>query len=148
MGDALHGIDDALANAAEAMQQALSETDSHTRKFASGELHQGLDQLKRLEAMFVETVTHIAGSASGLVKQELSVLANQARTSGTSTGEQVKAVTERLASRLRATAHEASDASKIAAIQISARMATMASSKLADIAARIERKADALKQDK
>jgi hypothetical protein len=144
MGDALGGIDDALANAAEAMRQALSEAGSHTRDFAEGDLKQGLDELKRLEQMFLETLSYVAEGASGLVRQEFTALTGQARQTGTGTGERVKAVTRELAGRLRATAHEAGDA----AIQISARAAMVASGKLADIATRIQRKADALKQDK
>jgi len=148
MGDALNGIDDALTNAAEAMQLALGEASSHAKDFAEQDLKQGLEELKKLEQMFLETVSRVSESASGLVKQEFSALTEHARRTGTSTGGRVKAVTEDLTNRLRATAQVAGDAGKRAAHEVGARVATMASSKLADIAAKLRQKAEALKQNK
>jgi hypothetical protein len=148
LGDALHGVDDALVNAAEAMQLALGEVGTHAKDFADQDLKQGLDELKKLEQMFLETVTRVGDGASGLVKQELAVLAEHARRTGTGTGERVKLVSEELANRLRATAHEAGDAGLHAARVIGARVAATASTKLAEIAERLKRKAEALQQDK
>jgi len=148
LGEALHGVDDALANAAEAMQLALGEAGAHAKDFAEQDLKQGLDELKKLELMFLDTVTRVAGDANGLVKQELAALVEHARRAGTGTGAQVKLVSEELANRLRATAHEASDAGKRAAREIGSRVAAMASGKLADIAERLKRKAEALQQNK
>lgn len=146
MSNAVHGIDDALANVAEAMHLALDEASSHAKDFAEQDLKQRLEELQHLEQLFQETISRVTDSASGLVKQEFQILTEHARRAGTSTGSQVKAVAEELANRLRATAHSAGGAGKQAAREVGIRVATIASDKLADIAARIQHKADALKQ--
>jgi len=146
LGDAMKGMDDALSHAAEAMQLALGEVSSHAQEFAEQDLKQGINELKKLEAMLLETVGRVAQGAGGLVKQEMAALAEHARHSGTGTGERVKAVAEELGNRLRATAQQASDAGKQAAREVGVRVAELASRKLSEIAARIANKAEQLKQ--
>lgn len=146
--EALHGVDDALANAAEAMQLALGKAGANAKDFVEQDLKQGLDDLKKLEQMFLETLTRVAEGTSGLVKQELAALVEHARRAGTGTDARVKLVSEELANRLRATAHEASDTGRRAAREIGARVAATASGKLADIAEKLKRKAEALQQNK
>jgi hypothetical protein len=148
ISDAMGGMDDALEHAAEAMHLALGEVSSHTQDFAEHDLKQSLDELRRLEAMFLETVSRVAQEAHGLVNQEMTAMAEHARRTGTGTGERVKAVAEELANRLRSTAQEAGDAGKRAAREVGSRVALLASRKLADIAAKIEEKALAIKSEK
>jgi hypothetical protein len=78
----------------------------------------------------------------------MSAMVEHARRTGTGAGDRVRSVAEDLGNRLRATAHEAGDAGKRAAIQIGTRVASLASRKLTEIAAKIDEKAQALKQDK
>lgn len=144
--DAVHGMDDALSHAAEAMQLAWGEVSSQAKEFAEGDLKESLSELKKLEGMFIDAVGEAAQRASGLVKQELGALAEHARHSGTGTGERVKRVAEDLGNRLRATAQQATGAGRLAAREIGSRVATLASRKLADIATRIADKAEQLKQ--
>jgi hypothetical protein len=148
IADAMQGVDDALANVAEALQLALNEASSHAKDYAEHDLKQGLEELKELEQLFLDTITYVAASASDLVKQELLALSEHARRTGTNTGAQVRMITEELTNRLRATAHDAGAAGKHAAREISLRIASMASSKLFEIADRIQRKADSLKREK
>lgn len=143
--DALHGIDDALGHAAEALHLALGEANAQAQDFAQQDVKQGLSELKNLEALFLETVSNVAQGANGLVRQELTTLVEHARRTGTGTGERVRTVLEDLANRVRASAHEASDAGKRAALEISSRVATVASRKLSEIADRIGQKAEELK---
>lgn len=145
LGSALGGMDDALEHAAEAMQLALGEVSSHAQEFAEQDLRQSLGDLKKLEDMFLETVSHVAQEATGLVRQEMTALAEHARRTGTGTGERVREVAEEFGSRLRATAQQASDAGLHAAREIGSRVALLASRKLAGIAEKIEQKAQALK---
>lgn len=145
LGNALGGMDDALEHAAEAMQLALGEISSHAQEFAEQDLRQSLGDLKKLEDMFLETVSHVAQEATGLVRQEMTALAEHARRTGTGTGERVREVAEEFGSRLRATAQQASDAGLHAAREIGSRVALLASRKLVGIAEKIEQKAQALK---
>jgi hypothetical protein len=144
--DALHGMDDALAHAAEAMQMAINEVAANAKEFGSGDLQQGLSDLKRLEGLFLETVGRVANSANGLVKQEMAAIADHGQRIGTDTGARVKAVAEDLGQRVRSAAHDAADAGKQAVRVVGARVAAMASRKLGEIAVRIGEKAEQLKQ--
>lgn len=145
LGSALHGMDDALEHAAEAMRLALGEVSSHAQEFAEQDLRQSLGDLKKLEDMFLETVSHVAQEATGLVRQEMTALAEHARRTGTGTGERVREAAEEFGSRLRATAQQASDAGLHAAREIGSRVALLSSRKLIEIAEKIEQKAQALK---
>lgn len=145
LGGALRGVDDALGHAAEAMQLALDEVSDRAQDFAEQDLHKGLGDLKKLEDMFLETVSHVAQEATGLVRQEMTALAEHARRTGTGTGERVKEVAEDFGNRLRATAQQASDAGIHAAREIGSRVALLASRKLVEVAEKIEQKAQALK---
>lgn len=146
LNEALRGMDDALGHAAEAMHLALGEVSSHAHDFVEQDIKQGLSELRRLEEMFLDSVSRAAQGTSGLVKEEMAALAEHARRAGTGTGERVKAVAEDLGNRLRSTAHEAGDAGKRAAREVGSRVASLASSKLAEIAARLGEKAEQLKQ--
>lgn len=145
LGSALRGVDDALGHAAEAMQLALDEVSDRAQDFAEQDLRKGLGDLKKLEGMFLETVSHVAQEATGLVRQEMTALAEHARRTGTGTGERVKEVAEDFGNRLRATAQQASDAGVHAAREIGSRVAMLASRKLVEVAEKIEQKAQALK---
>lgn len=146
LGGALRGVDDALGHAAEAMRLALDEVSDQAQDFAEQDLRKGLGDLKKLEDMFLETVSHVAQEATGLVRQEMTALAEHARRTGTGTGERVKDVAEDLGNRLRATAQQASDAGIHAAREIGSRVALLASRKLVEVAEKIEQKAQALKE--
>ena len=146
LGGALRGVDDALGHAAEAMQLALDEVSDQAQDFAEQDLRKGLGDLKKLEDMFLETFSHVAQEATGLVRQEMTALAEHARRTGTGTGERVKDVAEDLGNRLRATAQQASDAGIHAAREIGSRVALLASRKLVEVAEKIEQKAQALKE--
>lgn len=145
LGGALRGMDDALQHAAEAMKLALGEVSADMQQFTEQDLHKGLSDLKRLEELFLDTVSLVAQRASGLVRQEMTTMAEHARHTGTGTGERVREVAEELGNRLRATAHQASDASARAAREIGSRIATRASHKLAQVAEKMEQKAQALR---
>lgn len=145
--NALQGMDDALGQAAEAMHLALGEATSRAQDFAEQDVKQGVSELKNLEALFLETVGNVAQGATALVREEMAALVEHGRRAGTGTGERLKTVGEDLGNRLRATVHEAKDASERAAREVGSRVALLASRKLTDIAAKIEAKAQALKQD-
>jgi vacuolar-type H+-ATPase catalytic subunit A/Vma1 len=141
----LRGMDDALGNAAEAMHLALEEASGQARDFVEQDVQQGLSDLKKLETMFLETLSQVAQQATGLVRQEMTALAEHARNTGTGTGERLRDVAEDFGNRVRATAQQAGDAGRQAAREIGSRVALLASRKLADLATRIEQKAQALK---
>ncbi len=147
LSDALKGMDDALGHAAEAMQLALGEAASHVQEFADQDVRQGVSELKNLEEMFLDTVSTVSQGASTLVKQEMAALVEHGRRTGTGTGERVRGVAEDLGNKVRATVQEAKVAGERAAREVGSRVALLASRKLSEIAAKIEAKAQSLKND-
>lgn len=139
--DALHGVDDALGHAAEAMQLTIDEVSSDIKTFNETEVQQGLQELKRLESLFVETVSKVASGASGLVQQEMTAIAEHGRRIGTDTGERVRQVTDDLTQRIRDAAQGAASSGKKAALEVSARIAEKAGYKLGELATRLTEKA-------
>ncbi len=148
LGEALQGMDDALSHAAEAMHLAISEVTSDVKQYREQDLQQGLQDIKQLESVFLETVGRVARSASGLVRQEMEAVAEHGRRVGTDTGSRVRTVAENLGQRVRMVAHDAADAGKGAAKEVAARVAVKASQKLGEIAAKVGEKAEKLKSDK
>ncbi|GBG13204.1 porphobilinogen deaminase [Novimethylophilus kurashikiensis] len=145
LGDALHGMDDALTHAAEAMQLAIKEAASDAREFGNSDLQQSLNDLKMLEEMLLETLSRAAEGAQGLVKQELLSMAEHGRRIGTDTGTRVRAVADDLGNRVRGAVQGAATAGKQAARMVGARVAHMSSRKLGEIADRLAQKAEQLK---
>ena len=86
--------------------------------------------------------------AGEAVTQEMLTLADHAKHISTGKAHRVKLVVEAMGSRLLASAGEASKVGRSIAKQAGARAALLASHKLAEIAARIEIKAQALKHSK
>ena len=88
--DAMQGLDDALAAAAEATQLALKEAVDRTSEFSQQSLKKTIADLATLESLFIETLSKAAQQTSGTAKDTLHDLAQHARLSGTAVGERVE----------------------------------------------------------
>jgi len=88
--DAMQGLDDALAAAAEATQLALKEAVDRTSEFSKQGLKKTIADLTTLESLFIETLSNAAQQTSGTAKATLHDLAQHARLSGTAVGERVE----------------------------------------------------------
>lgn len=104
--EAMQGLDDALAAAAEASQLALKEAASRTSEFSQQELKNTMTDLATLESLFIETLTHAAQSATGTAQTTLHDLAHHARISGTAVGKQVASAVSQLAHIIADTTRE------------------------------------------
>lgn len=147
LADALHGVDDALTHAAEAMQLTIGEAASDIKAFSETEVQQGLAELKRLEELFVETVSRVASGASGLVQQEMTAIAEHSRRIGTDTGERVRQVADDLGNRASRAAQAVAESGKQAALEVGARIAEKAGFKLGEIAMRLTEKAKEIRKN-
>lgn len=147
LADALHGVDDALTHAAEAMQLTIGEAASDIKAFSETEVQQGLAELKRLEGLFVETVSRVASGATGLVQQEMTAIAEHGRRIGTDTGERVRQVTDDLGNRASRAAQAVAESGKQAALEVGARIAEKAGFKLGEIAMRLTEKAREIRKN-
>lgn len=88
--DAMQGLDDALATAAEATHLALKEAANRTSEFSQHGLKKTIADLATLESLFIESLSNAAQQTSGTAKDTLHDLAQHARLSGTAVGERVE----------------------------------------------------------
>lgn len=104
--EAMQGLDDALAAAAEATQLALKEAAGRTSEFSQQELKSTMTDLAALESLFIETLSNAAQSATGTARTTLHDLAHHARVSGTVVGEKVASAVSQLAHIIADTTRE------------------------------------------
>lgn len=104
--EALQGLDEALAAAAQATHLALEEAIGNAGAFSRQTLRRRLDDLSSLESLFIETVSQTASSAAGFTRTTLVDVADHARVSGSAVGSAVK---EGVTSLGRALAETVSD---------------------------------------
>lgn len=145
LSEGLAGMDEALTKAAEATRLALEQLTSHAKDFSESELDWALVNLKRMEEEFLDTVSVVADSAAGKIKQELKDLVVHARRAGTDTGAKVAETVSTLGSKVSTTLHESKVVGKDAAREMSARLASLASGILAGMADALHEKAEKLK---
>ncbi len=98
---AVSGLDDAVGSAAQAASYTLREAAEHGRAFKDNELKSSLEQLRDLEAQFVDTLKQTASQSGGKLKEELDNLSEHLRNSGTHTGEQVREALQQLANGVK-----------------------------------------------
>lgn len=146
LSEGLAGMDEALTKAAEATRLALEQMTSHAKDFSESELDWALVNLKRLEEEFLDTVSVVADSAAGKIKQELKDLVVHARRAGTDTGAKVAETVSTLGNKVSATLHEGKVVGKDAAREMSARLASLAGGILAGMADALHEKAEKLKK--
>lgn len=138
MNEAMRGLDDALAAAAEAMQLAIQEAAGRTEAFSRQGLRKVVNDLDALESMFIDTLADAARSAAGFAKDTLRDLADHARASGTTVGDQIESV---LSLRSRAVADMAREKAEIGAQGLrkeTALLASLAAGMLNSIAERLQ----------
>jgi hypothetical protein len=79
-------MDQALTTAARAGSLAVEELTAKGREFNQRELKQALDQIKRMEHDFLDTVRQVSQSTSGTVRGAWGNLLSNAQRGGTETG--------------------------------------------------------------
>ena len=87
---AVTGLDTAFAQLASASKLALEEAASKARQFSQGELAKTQADLESLETLFLETLSHAAKTAQGLIAETLQDIHTHAVRNGTAVGAQLK----------------------------------------------------------
>jgi hypothetical protein len=103
LSEAFAGMDQALTKAAQAGSLAVQELTAKGRQLNEGELQQALDQMKRMEQDFLDTVRQMSQSTGGAVRDEWQVLLSHAQRAGTDTGAVVSQTLREVGSRVAAT---------------------------------------------
>jgi len=132
--EAMAGMDDALAKSAEASKLAIEEAAGHIKEFGSQDLKRGLDDLRSLEDMFLDTVQNIARASDGAVREGLGNLAQHARNTGTEVGAAAKTAVEKLTGQLEKNVRESVSTGADTALKVGAQMSQAAAGFLEGIA--------------
>lgn len=135
--EAMRGLDDALAAAAEAAQLAIQEAAGRSGEFTKQGLKQAVDDLSTLQMLFVETLQDAARNAQGIVKVTLADLAEHARTSGSAVGHRSKIALDQLTQVLKSTARSQAQKGTEVLRHESALLAGLAAGLLQGVAARL-----------
>ncbi len=148
LGEALAGIDDALAKSAEASRLAIEEAAGRLRDYSKHDLEKAFNELKALENMFLDTVREVADHSAAEAREILQGLLQHARNSGTSAGGTASAAITSLEQKLGRTLREVAAAGTNTALSTSSKLAEAAAGFLGGIADALDAKAKSLHKDK
>lgn len=95
--EAMHGLDQAMASAAQATQLAMQEAIGRSAEFSREGLRQSLEPFSSLENDFIGALSEAARKASGEARATLTELADHMRHSGTAAGARVRDAAAELA---------------------------------------------------
>lgn len=95
--EAMHGLDQAMASAAQATQLAMQEAIGRSAEFSREGLRQTLEPFSSLEHDFIGALSDAARKTSGEARTTLTELAEHMRHSGTAAGARVRDAVAELA---------------------------------------------------
>jgi F0F1-type ATP synthase membrane subunit b/b' len=139
MAEAVAGVDEALAHAAQALKLSIEEAGGHAEKFSREDLAKARDSLKNLEGDFLDTLRETARSGRSTISSIMDDMIKHAQSSGTAVGRQLQQVGG-LSGRMAEAGRAQFDAAAHAAISSTAMMARIASGVLAGIAETLDTK--------
>lgn len=132
--EAMNGVDEALAKSAEASKLAIEEAAGHIKEFGAQDLKQGLDDLRVLEDMFLESAKNIARASEGTVRDVLGDLVQHARKTGTEVGVAAKTAVEALTRQVEENMRDSVSAGTDTARKVGAKISMAAAGFLEGIA--------------
>lgn len=138
LGDAMKGLDEALAAVAQATQLAVQEAAGRTAEFSRQELSRAFEDLKGLESQFLDTLSTAASGAGDVAAATLRDLVAHARSSGTAVGGHVATALAQLTDVLATAVKDRADAGVDSLRQGGAALAGMAAGLLAGIAEHLQ----------
>jgi hypothetical protein len=138
--EAMRGLDEALAGAAEAAQLAIQEAAGRSDEFSRQGLKRAADDLATLQTLFIETLQDAARDTKGVVKATFTELVEHARSSGSAVSQRVKIASDQLAHAMTEGAHDQAKKGMEVLRHETALLAGLAAGLLRGIAARLESK--------
>lgn len=138
--EAMRGLDEALAGAAEAAQLAIQEAAGRTSEFSRQGLKRAADELARLETLFIETLQDATRDTRGAVQFAFAELAEHARSSGSAVGQRSRIALEQLTQVVTSGAREQAKKGTEVVRHEAALLAGLAAGLLEGVAARLAEK--------
>jgi len=140
LAESMAGLDDALAQSAEASKLALEEAAGHLKTFGKQDLKQALDDLLALEDMYLDTLKSVAKASDEAIGNTLNDFVQHARISGTEVGKRSAEIVETLNHELGHTLGETVSAGTDAALRVTSQLSHAAAGFLEGIAQTLESK--------
>jgi len=137
--EAVAGVDEALAHAAQALKLSIDEATGRAEKFSREDLAKARSSLKNLEGDFLDTLRETARASRSTVSAILDDLIKHAQGSGTAVGRQLQQMGG-LSGRMAEAGRAQFEAGMHAAISSTAMTARIASGVLAGIAESLDTK--------
>lgn len=138
--EAMRGLDEALAGAAEAAQLAIQEAAGRTSEFSRQGLKRAADDLATLQTLFIETLQEAERDAQGVAQETFSELIEHARISGSAVSQRVRIALDQLAHAMTEGARDQAKKGTEVLRHETALLAGLAAGLLRGIAARLESK--------
>jgi gas vesicle protein len=142
---AVSGLDEAVGGAAQAASYALQEAVAQGKAFNDNELKAKLEQLRDLEAQIVDTLKQTASQSGGKLKEELEMLGDHLKISGTRTGEQVREALQQMVSGVKATSEAGRAGLSESASTATERLSLVASGILEALSESLKRQSERLR---
>lgn len=148
LGEAVAGVDEALAKSAEATKLAIEEASGRLQNYGKRDLERAFADLRMLEEMFLDTLKDVADQSAGTAKEILHGLLKHARDSGTSVGTAATTTIEKLEQKLGRSLHDIAATGADAALSAGSGLAEAASGFMAGIAETLHAKGGKSKEKK
>lgn len=148
LGEAVAGIDEALAKSAEASKLAIEEAAGRLRDYGKRDLERTFNDMRTLERMFLDTMKDVSDHSVGEAREILQGLLRHAKDSGTTAGATATAAIRALEQKLGRTLKEVADAGTDAALNTGSNLAEAASGFLAGIADALDARAKSMRREK
>jgi polyhydroxyalkanoate synthesis regulator phasin len=148
LGEALAGMDEALAKSAEAYKLALEEAAGRLRDFSRHDLEKAVNNLRTLESMLLDTLKEVADQSAGEAREIYQSLARHTKVNATSAGATASAAIASLEKKLGRTLREVAAAGSDVALSTTSKLADAAAGILAGLADALHDKAKSLREKK
>lgn len=148
LGEALAGIDEALAKSAEATKLAIEEAAGQLKDYGKRDLERVFNDLHALEGLFLDTIKDVAEDSAGVARETLQGLLRHAKDSGTTAGATATAAITALEQKLGRSLREIAAAGTDVALSTSSNLAEAAAGFLSGIADTLDAKAKSLHNKK
>lgn len=139
MAEAVAGVDEALAHAAQALKLSIEEAGGRAEKFSREDLAKARESLKNLEGDFIDALRETARSSRSTISSIMDDMITHAQSSGTAVGRQLQQMSG-LSGRMAEAGRAHFEAAARTAVSSTAMMARIASGVLAGIAESLDAK--------
>ena len=148
LGEALAGMDEALAKSAEAYKLAVEEAAGRLHDFSKHDLEKAFNNLRTLESMLLDTLKEVADQSAGEARDIFQTLAQHTKVNATSAGATATAAIASLEKRLGRTLREVAAAGSDVALSTTSKLADAAAGILAGLADALHDQAKNLREKK